>query len=100
MPWQVLCGVLLMSLAASGSAEPPPPQAAETGARTPESPATGAAPKLPVVTVEAQREAIQKQAQTFVRKVTGSAWMADGGEHMLGMWRSPVCPLVGGLARP
>jgi hypothetical protein len=54
---------------------------------------------LPQVTVRAQREAIQKQAQAFVRKITGSAWAIDDGEHLLAVWRMPVCPIVAGLAR-
>lgn len=61
--------------------------------------ASETASSLPQVTVRAQREAIQKQAQAFVRKITGSAWAADDGEHLLGVWRTPVCPIVAGLPR-
>jgi hypothetical protein len=52
------------------------------------------------VVVEAQREAILKQAHVFVQKVTGSAWASDSGEHLLGMWRIPICPVVAGLTHP
>src|ERR1700733_7936644 len=61
---------------------------------------TNTGSSLPEVVVEAQREAIQKQAHVFVQKVTGSAWASDSGEHILGMWRIPICPLVAGLPRP
>jgi hypothetical protein len=61
--------------------------------------ASKTASSLPQVTVRAQREAIQKQAQAFVRKITGSAWASDDGEHLLGLWRIPVCPIVVGLPR-
>jgi hypothetical protein len=54
---------------------------------------------LPEVIVEAQRQAIEKQAHGFVKKLTGSAWAPDDAEHLLGMWRIAICPLVAGLQR-
>jgi len=61
-----------------------------------ERPASNTASALPQVTVRAQREAIEKQAQTFVRKITGSAWATDA-DRLLGAWQMAVCPIVAGL---
>lgn len=88
------CVLFLLSCVGSVSAQPPQPEPASSQGQT-----TSGTPALPQITVQARREAIQKQAQTFVKKVTGSAWMSDSGERILGLWRKPVCPLVAGLAR-
>lgn len=87
-----MCVAFLLSSVGSVFAAPPEPQVASPEAQTASSP-----PALPQVTIQAQREAIQKQAQTFVQKVTGSAWKSDSSEQILGLWRTPVCPLVAGF---
>jgi hypothetical protein len=86
----------MLSITVSAFAAPPP----DTQTQSPTTPQATSAATLPQVTVQAQREAIEKQAHTFVKKLSGSAWAPDDGEHPLGLWRRPVCPLVAGLARP
>ncbi len=62
--------------------EPPPPPAA--------SPAAGA--PLPQVTIEAQREALERRVRTFVSHSLQPAF-----DVSLTRWSVPVCPLVVGL---
>src|SRR5690242_6559849 len=79
-----LCLALVASvLSGSGQAQQPPPDS-HSG--------------VPEVLIQAQREALEKQAREFVGKVSGSSW-ADEHDKPLPLGRKAICPAVAGLPR-
>jgi hypothetical protein len=89
-PW---CAAMLLMLASGAMAEPPP--TGVLGAAPPTDQAQSKnARNLPQVTIEAQRESIERRAYAFVRRIAHSARFYD---ESLERWDLPICFLVAGL---
>jgi hypothetical protein len=89
----VRCTVSVAALAflASGAAAGP-----SSNSNSPDNQPSGAAasPKLPQITVEAQRKDIERRVHEFVSRVAVLSHFES-----LARWTTPICPLVAGLPR-
>jgi hypothetical protein len=94
--------ITIVPASPAASRSPPEVSEASQAARASSSTAQGARPeaaiepsKLPQVTIDAQREALEHRVSHFVTTLTEQA----GSYESLARWHNKVCPLVAGLPR-
>ncbi len=98
----LLCG--LLGVQTAGGQTSPAPSGPTAG--SPVVPSSASASPSPTsagqpsqITVTADRDAVAKQADTLVRKLTGAPIWTYADDKWLEQWGKPVCPLVAGLTR-